>query len=87
MFKKSNKPTQKELIWNYLLTGRPITELDALTKFNSLGGYRARIAELKKEHPEQIDSKFVKLKSGKTVKKHWLKKEFINVGANFSLPL
>jgi len=67
--------SQKEQIKDFLLEGNPIDGLTALNHLGILGGFRARISELREEFSKEgyiLKDKFIKLESGKQIKKYWL---------------
>lgn len=66
---------QKQQILEYLKQGYSIDGLTALNKLQILGGFRARISELREEVRKEgyvLKDKFIKLESGKQIKTYWL---------------
>lgn len=69
---------QKEQILEYLKQGYSIDGLTALQNLQILGGFRARISELRYEVVKEgyvLKDKFIKLPSGKSIKSYWLEKQ------------
>lgn len=60
----------KKSILKYLQSGGTLTTLSILAKFNCVDG-RKRLSELRQEG-HNIQSRWIKLPSGKRVKQHWL---------------
>ena len=66
-----NPQTQEERILDWLLSGRPLTALEALEQFGSFR-LAARICELRRVIP--IRSTKVKTQTGKRVEQYWIDK-------------
>lgn len=69
---------QKQQILEYLKQGYSIDGLTALNKLHILGGFRARISELREEVIKEgfvLKDKFITLESGKKTKTYWLESQ------------
>ena len=69
--------SQKQQILDYMKQGYSLDGLTAFTDLNILGGFRARISELREEVKKDglvIKDKFIKLNSGKITKSYWIEK-------------
>ncbi len=70
MLIKNSNESQCELILRYLKKGRSITGLEALSKFKCIR-LASRISEMIKSGIS-IQSRFIRLPSGKRIKVYWI---------------
>lgn len=75
---KKQSLSQKTRILNYLKSGKSLTSLEALSLFQSLGGFRTRISELKAEGND-IRKEMIRVESGKHIARYWLKEEICGI--------
>lgn len=73
----SETNSQRERILKHLEAGNKITALEGLKMFESWGGFRTRMSEIKKQldsenNGRKLDSEFIKLESGKKVKQYFI---------------